>query len=209
MVTDVAATRESTGVEVRTTRERVLDAAESRAVEVGIARLRVGQVAAAAGVSRQTVYNEFGDKFGLAEALALRIVKRLMRVLQAAMTEQPSLPEAAAAGLTVALRAARAEPLVRLVLDRDDRDDFIALVTTDAGSVLQAAHDQVVEIATRLWPQERPEDVELAADVVVRLAVSHIVCKTEPVEETAKKVARLVEAISVARRYAPQSKPRS
>lgn len=193
----------------RTTRERVLDAAESRAVDVGIARLRVGQVAAAAGVSRQTVYNEFGDKFGLAEALALRIVKRLMSVVEAAMTAQSSLPEAAAAGITVALRAARAEPLLRFVLDRDDRDDFIALVTTDAGNVLQAAHDKVVEIGTRLWPHERPEDVELAADVVVRLAVSHIVCETEPVEETAQKVAHLVQAISLARAYAPQSKLRS
>ena len=55
------------------TKDLLLDAA-AEAVLSGVVwdRLRMADVAKAAGVSRQTLYYEFGSKDALAQALALR-----------------------------------------------------------------------------------------------------------------------------------------
>ncbi|TDC43122.1 TetR/AcrR family transcriptional regulator, partial [Micromonospora sp. KC207] len=53
-------------------RDSIVDAARRQTIAGGWDGVRMGGVAAAAGVSRQTVYNEFGTKAGLAEELAKR-----------------------------------------------------------------------------------------------------------------------------------------
>ncbi|MFF9866054.1 TetR/AcrR family transcriptional regulator [Streptomyces sp. NPDC013953] len=52
-----------------TAREALLDAARAALADLPWAAVRMVDVAAAAGVSRQTLYNEFGSKEGLARAL--------------------------------------------------------------------------------------------------------------------------------------------
>lgn len=183
------------------TRERVLDAAERCAVEKGgMARLRVGEVAAAAGVSRQTVYNEFGDKFGLAQAVVIRVAHRLLDVVEPEVVKHDSLPVAVEAGMALGLRSSREQPLVRLAVSRAEPGDMIALLTTDAGAVIDVICDRLVELVRRRWPAEHPDDVALGVVVVARLALSHLVCPTEPVEQFAHRVARVVDAIMTARR---------
>lgn len=53
-------------------RESLLDAAYTALANRAWAAVRMVDVAAAAGVSRQTLYNEFGSKEGLARALVRR-----------------------------------------------------------------------------------------------------------------------------------------
>ncbi|MET9802338.1 TetR/AcrR family transcriptional regulator [Streptomyces sp. NPDC006368] len=55
-----------------TAREALLDAALAALAELPWPAVRMVDVAAAAGVSRQTLYNEFGSKQGLARALIRR-----------------------------------------------------------------------------------------------------------------------------------------
>ncbi|WP_175412232.1 TetR/AcrR family transcriptional regulator, partial [Streptomyces sp. TRM64462] len=55
-----------------TVREALLDAAYEAVLERPWATVRMVDVAAAARVSRQTLYNEFGSKDGLARALLRR-----------------------------------------------------------------------------------------------------------------------------------------
>ncbi|MEV0601120.1 TetR/AcrR family transcriptional regulator [Streptomyces sp. NPDC050315] len=113
-------------------RDSLLDAAYAALEVRPWAGVRMVDVAAAAGVSRQTLYNEFGSKQGLARALVRRETEGYLagveRILSRPVTGAPpegaarpsSLPEEAQARLAAAadwtLRTARANPLVRAVL---------------------------------------------------------------------------------------------
>ncbi len=47
--------------------------------------ITLSDVARAAGISRQTIYNEFGSRQGLAQGYALRLADRLVDAVHAAM----------------------------------------------------------------------------------------------------------------------------
>ncbi|MGC4747111.1 TetR family transcriptional regulator [Micromonospora sp. DT201] len=66
-------------------RDTLVDAAHARTSAVGRNPVRMGGVATTAGVSRQTVYNEFGSKAGLAEALARAEAERFVGNVRAAL----------------------------------------------------------------------------------------------------------------------------
>ncbi|MFG2862568.1 TetR family transcriptional regulator [Streptomyces sioyaensis] len=104
-------------------RESLLDAAYTALTERPWTAVRMVEVAAAAGVSRQTLYNEFGSKEGLARALVRRetdhylagVARALSRGAPAAGARgDAAAPIVAAAAWTV--RTARANPLVRAAL---------------------------------------------------------------------------------------------
>ncbi|MBR7540612.1 TetR/AcrR family transcriptional regulator, partial [Mycobacterium tuberculosis] len=50
------------------------------------AKITLADVAGRAGVSRQTLYNEFGSRAGLAQAYALRLADDLVDHVRAAVT---------------------------------------------------------------------------------------------------------------------------
>ncbi|MFE7542836.1 TetR/AcrR family transcriptional regulator [Streptomyces platensis] len=104
-------------------RESLLDAAYTALTERAWTAVRMVDVAAAAGVSRQTLYNEFGSKEGLARALVRRetdsylagVARALSQGSPAAGARRDAAGRVAAAA-TWTLRTARANPLVRAVL---------------------------------------------------------------------------------------------
>lgn len=97
-------------------REALLDAALSALSTLPWTAVRMVDVAAAAGVSRQTLYNEFGSKDGLARALIRRAADGYLAGAERAL----GAPGAAGAGpAELALwtvRAARANDLVKALL---------------------------------------------------------------------------------------------
>jgi AcrR family transcriptional regulator len=102
-----------------TAREALLDAAHSALAELPWQAVRMVEVASAAGVSRQTLYNEFSGKDGLARALVRREADLYLRGVegQLADADTPAEPAdrlAAVAEWTVAQAAAR--PLLRALL---------------------------------------------------------------------------------------------
>lgn len=118
-------------------RDSLLDAAYAALEVRPWAGVRMVDVAAAAGVSRQTLYNEFGSKQGLARALVRRETEGYLagveRILARSAAGAPAagspaeeaarpstLLEEAQARLAAAadwtVRTARANPLVRAVL---------------------------------------------------------------------------------------------
>ncbi len=104
-------------------RESLLDAAYTALMNRPWAAVRMVDVAAAAGVSRQTLYNEFGSKEGLARALVRRetenylagVARALARGASAAGTRGDAAGRVVAAAAWT-LRTARANPLVRAAL---------------------------------------------------------------------------------------------
>ncbi|WP_411083202.1 TetR/AcrR family transcriptional regulator [Streptomyces sp. cmx-18-6] len=95
-------------------REALLDAALRALADRPWRAVRMVDVAALAGVSRQTLYNEFGTKHGLATALLRRAADRYLTGVDRALTAPAPERPAAVARWTV--RASRADPLVKGLL---------------------------------------------------------------------------------------------
>jgi AcrR family transcriptional regulator len=156
----------------------------------------MADLAAAAGVSRQTLYNEFGSKDGLVAALALREADRLLRGAVAAVEDPTAGEPAVAVGAAVgwALAEASHNPLVKAALV-DDAGDLLPLLTTRSGAVLAALRDGLTVALTRRWPRLDPEHTQWVSELAVRLAISHLVVPTEPVATTVAHVETVVRRL--------------
>ncbi|MQS35522.1 TetR/AcrR family transcriptional regulator [Streptomyces katsurahamanus] len=99
-----------------TARESLLDAALAALAESPWSGVRMVDVAAAAGLSRQTLYNEFGSKDGLARALVRREADSYLHGVDRLLGERtgPVDPLVAIAEWTVG--EARSRPLLRALL---------------------------------------------------------------------------------------------
>lgn len=156
----------------QTTRERVLDAAFARVAEVGLARLALEDVAAEAGVSRQTVYRHFGSRDGLVEHLVLREEQWFIDRVVTAAEVHATAEAAIAAGVTEALRAGREHPLLRRILETEP-GEILPLIVLGQGPVISAVRPVVARILReRLEVSE--EDARVMADVGSRLLVSYV-----------------------------------
>ncbi|RLP85235.1 TetR/AcrR family transcriptional regulator [Micromonospora sp. BL4] len=175
-------------------RDTIVDAARARTIASGWDAVRMGGVAAAAGVSRQTVYNEFGSKAGLAEALARREVDRFVGDVRAALVAHgPDVRAGAYAAIAHTLAAAADNPLVKAILTsaRGGSDELLPYLTTRAEVVLTEASGALIEWVGDHLPQAEPAALAFAADTIVRLVVSHIVLPRDPIDQTAAALADL------------------
>ncbi|MET9591360.1 TetR/AcrR family transcriptional regulator [Streptomyces sp. NPDC006516] len=99
-----------------TAREALLDAAESALATLPWTAVRMVDVAARAGVSRQTLYNEFGSKDGLARALIRRAADGYLAGVEQALRAARSRGDEPAELARWTVRAARANALVKALL---------------------------------------------------------------------------------------------
>lgn len=118
----------------------------------------------AAGVSRQSVYNEFGSREAVATALVDREVSRFLEVVDARLSQTDD-PRAAVAGAADAVfQMADENPLLRAVLSGDD-STLMPLLSSD----------QVIAVAREHVQAGLPGADDLAVDVIVRFVLSHVV----------------------------------
>ncbi|MGH3968347.1 MAG: TetR family transcriptional regulator AlkX, partial [Mycobacterium sp.] len=66
-------------------RDSVLDAMRDLLLDRDWSAITLADVARAAGISRQTIYNEFGSRQGLAQGYALRLADRLVNAVDEAI----------------------------------------------------------------------------------------------------------------------------
>jgi AcrR family transcriptional regulator len=188
-------------------RDELLDATAALLVDGGWAGLTVGKVADRVGVSRQTVYNEFGDKPGLVTALAVRETERFCDGVDAALASAPDPHAAVLAAVSFALRAAGDDPLVKAVVHGDDA--LLPLVTSRGEPVLVAIRERLRHALSERWPEYGDPDAAVACDAVARLVVSHLVLPLQPPDEVARDVARAAARLLGAPVPEPDRKPRS
>ncbi|MCX5375980.1 TetR/AcrR family transcriptional regulator [Streptomyces sp. NBC_00091] len=180
-----------------TARESLLQAAEAALAARPWPAVRMVEVAAAAGVSRQTLYNEFGGKAGLGRALVRRAADWYLdgveRALAAPAARTAAERLAAVAEWTV--RAARARSLVRALLTGSWGPALPAPPPPGSrqaigpGELTRAVRDR----AAAALPYEPVRRCELA----VRLALSYVVAPGEdPGREPAAELLRLLSAPS-------------
>ncbi|WP_327431589.1 MULTISPECIES: TetR/AcrR family transcriptional regulator [unclassified Streptomyces] len=97
-------------------RESLLDAAYTALVRRAWSAVRMVDVAAVAGVSRQTLYNEFGSKEGLARALVRREADAYLAGVDRALATHADARERLVATAEWTASAARSNVLVRAML---------------------------------------------------------------------------------------------
>jgi AcrR family transcriptional regulator len=179
------------------TRDSLLDAAYDAAVGADWSRTRMADVARAAGVSRQTLYNEFGSKDALAQAMALREVEAFIdgteRELEAADPDDPI--EAVGAAALYTLQQAAENPLLKAALT-DDTGDLLSFLTTLGEPAHAAAVASFTRYYTTHFPDLPADDIALAAEAITRLTISYLVLPTDVPAETI--AARLAD---IARRF--------
>jgi AcrR family transcriptional regulator len=173
-------------------RTTVLDAVREQLRTQPWAAVRMADVAKLAGVSRQTLYNEFGSRGDLAQAFVLREVDRFIDAVEEAVAANRDDPVAAlAAAFEVFLAVAADDPLVRTLLG-DGSAELLPLVTTQGEPVLQLATTRLSAFLVEGWPQIDPAETALLAETVVRLAISYAALPAGPAAMTGQSVARLL-----------------
>ncbi|GAA0282735.1 TetR/AcrR family transcriptional regulator [Cryptosporangium japonicum] len=152
-------------------REAVLDAVEMLVLDRGWQHTRMADVADAAGVSRQTVYQLFGSRDELAQQYVLREADRFLGTVEDAVAASADDPyRAVEAALDAFLTGAADNPMVKAILCGDD---LLPLVTTQGLPVIELARERLIGVIGVHWPFLDPGDVRLFAETVARLAISH------------------------------------
>ncbi len=178
-------------------RDAVIEAGRDLAIDRGWDAVRMADVAARVGVSRQTLYNEFANKAGLGEAIAHREIDRFMDGVRDALAAHGGDVRAAVhAAVTFVLSQAGADPLIKAVLSSvRGTDTLLPYLTTRADLALAAAVTVLREWAGAHLPWTSPDDVTVAAESIARLVVSHIVLPTAPVDDTADALADVAQRV--------------
>jgi AcrR family transcriptional regulator len=191
--------------EVRPVRERVLDATAAVTVESGWGAVTMGKVAGLAGVSRQTVYNEYGTKPGLGQAMVLRELDRFLAVVAHELETADDLVRAIRSAAEQTLLMARANPLLHTVLTSAHAvssggsqadTELLPFLTTDAAPLISAAKSVILERLGR-FPDLGLDDEQLdaATDAIVRLVLSHVMQPGGTPERTADDLAWIVRRV--------------
>ncbi len=178
-------------------RDRLLDAAQQTIEGSGWSALTMAGIAGTAGVSRQTVYNEFGTKHGLAEQLALRELQRFLAVVRQRMEAESDLVEGIRSACEGVLLMGEESLLVRTIVGStpgDQDTDFLQLLTTESGEIVEAAVTVVKEAVVDLYPATPlgDDELEVAVESVVRLVLSAITRPSKPPVEAAADIAWIV-----------------
>jgi AcrR family transcriptional regulator len=176
-------------------RDALLDAGYDAAVTQDWADVRMGDVASRAGVSRQTLYNEFGSKDGLARAVVLRQTGYYLQGVDEALgaASGASISQAIAAAAAYTLERAGDDPLLKAIFTGSRHDDLLPFLTTRSQPLLVASIDALRAWVEHNHPELDPGDVAVATEAAVRLTMSHLTVPLAPVDHIATSLCALID----------------
>jgi len=155
--------------------------------------ITMSDVASAAGVSRQTLYKEFGSRDEFAQAFVIHVGERFLDDVDTAVREHLDDPRAAiGAALETFLRTAGEDPVVRVLLSDDGTGGMLPFVTTQGMPVVVFATARLFETIRAGWPEAPPEKAQLLAESLVRLAISYITAPADAPGRTATRAGELL-----------------
>jgi AcrR family transcriptional regulator len=174
-------------------RDSVLDAMRDLSVARDGSAITLADVARAAGISRQTIYNEFGSRQGLAQGYALRLADRLVDGIYAAIDANVGdVHEAFLQGFRSFFAESAADPLVISLLSGVAKPDLLQIITTDSGPIITRASQRLATALTQSWVATSDEDAGVLARAIVRLALSYVSMPPEADHDVAADLARLM-----------------
>lgn len=153
---------------------RLLEGAARCFVDVGVTKTTMAEIAAAAGVTKPTLYRRFPDKQRVVEALVARESDAFVRRIRDEAAAARNAAEALEAGFATAVRWLDRHPFLRRSLALEPQL-LLPLLTAPGGPVLEAGLTVFREIVVRgvASGELRPDaDPQTVAEVWWRLVLS-------------------------------------
>ena len=178
------------------TRERILAAAAEMTAEIGWPAVTMAALAERVGVSRQTVYNEWGSRDRLAEAMVLRELGAFLDEVDAGFDAHPDdLELGVRDAIARVLSLAGVNPLLRAIVTATHgaETELVPLLTTRADVVIAVASERVRDRLTT-YAEVNPKALEVTADILVRTVLSHVM---QPGPDPASTSAGLARAAAL------------
>jgi AcrR family transcriptional regulator len=174
-------------------RDLVLDAMRDLLLTRDWSAITLSDVARAAGISRQTIYNEFGSRQGLAQGYALRLADRLVDTVHAALDANVgNIYESFLQGFRSFFSESASDPLVISLLTGVAKPDLLQLITTDSAPIITRASDRLAWAFTQTWVATSDDDAGVLARAIVRLCLSYVSMPPEADYDVAADLARLL-----------------
>ena len=177
-------------------RGRALKVARHLTVERGWQQVRFVDVADAVGVSRPTMYSEFGNKAGLGEALVLSETDNFLTgLIHEVEPHAGDLAGAAKSALRYTVVMASENPLLHGVLTNAGDSGLLLLLTSESGPVLPIAVEVLSAWFTEHFPEIDAGRLAELTEALVRLTLSHLVQPTRTVEQTIAVLERFTDLV--------------
>jgi AcrR family transcriptional regulator len=174
-------------------RDTLFGAARDQLHHRAWSEITMADIASAAGVSRQTLYKEFGTRDEFAQSFVIHEGERFLAAVEAAVREHFNDPRAAVgAALGVFLRGAGEDPLVSVLLRDDGTGGMLPFVTTQGMPVVHWATGRLTVVMQEGWPEAPADKAELLAESLVRLAISYVTAPSDTPEVTAAQAGELL-----------------
>jgi AcrR family transcriptional regulator len=172
-------------------RDTLFDAARSELEHRAWSEVPMADVARAAGVSRQTLYKEFGSRDEFAQAFVLHEADGFIAAVEGAMDAHQDDPKAAlTAAFGLFLSAAAEDPLIRAAIRGSG--EMLPFVTTHGETLVEGAAERLRMAIAARWAQAQAHDVALLAECLVRLAISYATLPVAPAGMTASSITELL-----------------
>jgi AcrR family transcriptional regulator len=173
--------------------DSILDGMRELLVTRDWSSITLSDVARAAGISRQTIYNEFGSRQGLAQGYALRLADRLVDAVDDAIQDNVGdIYAAFLQGFRVFFTESAADPLVISLLTGTSKPDLLQLITTDSAPIITRCSERLTATFMHSWVRASEEDAGVLARAIVRLAMSYVSMPPEADHDVARDLARLM-----------------
>lgn len=157
------------------------------------AAITMTDIARAAGMSRQTLYNEFKSRHGVAQAYILHLVDGYLDQVE---KDIAAYPGDAGTALREAfggfLESAASDPLVRSAIEGAAAPEVLRLVTSEAGPLLESATTRLSGIFVASWAAPAAEDATRLSRHLIRHALSYVSVPPGVREDPAEDMSRLL-----------------
>ena len=174
-------------------RESVLDAMREELLTKDWSAITLTDVARTAGISRQTIYNEFGSRQGLSQGYAMRLADGLVDQIHDAIADNVGDVYAAfLQGFRDFFAESAADPLVISLLTGTSKPDLLQLITTDSAPIITQASARLTDAFMNSWVSCSEADAGVLARAIVRLAMSYVSMPPESDHDVAADLARLM-----------------
>ena len=153
--------------------ERILTAARAQLLEFGLARTSLDRIAAAAGVSRATLFKRFHSREALLGAIATRELRHFIARIDREMTSIDDPEERIVHGFVAVLHSLSRRGLVARLLETD-RERMLAYLTTEAEPLFAMWRSYLAAGFTRAREQgcAISGDPEVVAELLIRIGHS-------------------------------------
>jgi AcrR family transcriptional regulator len=174
-------------------RDIVLDAMRELLLAGDWSSITLSDIAKSAGISRQTIYNEFGSRQGLAQGYALRLADLLVDAVRDAIEDNAGqIHEAFLQGFRSFFAQSAADPLVISLLRGGAKPDLLQIITTGSGPIITRCSARLTDSFMHSWVRASEHDAGLLARAIVRLAMSYVSMPPESDHDVAADLARLM-----------------